>query len=66
MTNATVSHELRNPLNSIAAQNILKEKLYKELRLNLKGNKKCLEIITQLEEGHSIQNSSVKIMSFMI
>jgi signal transduction histidine kinase len=35
MTNATVSHELRNPLNSIAAQNILKGKLYSELRGNL-------------------------------
>ena len=29
--NATVSHELRNPLNSIMAINIEKERLYKEL-----------------------------------
>ena len=28
MINATVSHELRNPLNSIAAINIQKEMLY--------------------------------------
>lgn len=31
MINACVSHELRNPLNSIIAQNIEKQHLYKEL-----------------------------------
>ena len=31
MINACVSHELRNPLNSIIAQNIQKVNLYKEL-----------------------------------
>ena len=31
MINATVSHELRNPLNSILAKNIEKEKLYEHL-----------------------------------
>ena len=31
MINATVSHELRNPLNSIAAINIQKEMLYQQL-----------------------------------
>jgi signal transduction histidine kinase len=31
MINACVSHELRNPLNSIMAQNIEKQHLYKEL-----------------------------------
>ena len=30
--NASVSHELRNPLNSIKAQNLLKKSLYKKLR----------------------------------
>jgi len=29
--NATVSHELRNPLNAIAGQNIQKEGLYDDL-----------------------------------
>ena len=29
--NATVSHELRNPLNSVIALNLEKERLYKEL-----------------------------------
>ena len=31
MINATVSHELRNPLNSLIAQNIEKKALYKEV-----------------------------------
>lgn len=31
MINATVSHELRNPLNSIVAFNIQKEMLYAQL-----------------------------------
>ena len=51
MTNATVSHELRNPLNSIKAQNIMKTKLYTDLRVKLQGDTACQAIITQLEEG---------------
>ena len=31
LINATVSHELRNPLNSLIAQNIEKKALYKEV-----------------------------------
>ena len=31
LINATVSHELRNPLNSIVAQNEIKEHLYKKM-----------------------------------
>ena len=31
LINATVSHELRNPLNSLVAQNMEKEALYKQL-----------------------------------
>lgn len=31
--NATVSHELRNPLNSLIASNLEKEHLYKELEI---------------------------------
>jgi hypothetical protein len=36
--NATVSHELKNPLNSICAENIQKENLLNELR-DLLNNK---------------------------
>ena len=32
MINACVSHELRNPLNSIISQNLEKKFLYEELR----------------------------------
>jgi signal transduction histidine kinase len=50
LMNATVSHELRNPLNSICAENIHKENLLKELRETLNDKnisikeliKKCL------------------------
>jgi signal transduction histidine kinase len=51
MTNATVSHELRNPLNSIKAQNIMQQKLYKDLRCKLHGNEECLGMLSQLEDG---------------
>ena len=30
--NAFISHELRNPLNSLMAQNRIKEDLYKEIK----------------------------------
>ena len=33
MVNAFVSHELRNPLQSIVAQNIKKAKLYQRLKI---------------------------------
>ena len=36
MINASVSHEMRNPLNSIIAQNILKLELYKEMEKLMK------------------------------
>jgi signal transduction histidine kinase len=32
LVNATVSHELRNPLNSLIAQNIEKASLYEQLK----------------------------------
>jgi len=35
LINATVSHEMRNPLNSIISQNIEKEGLYKKLKTQL-------------------------------
>ena len=35
LINATVSHELRNPLNSLIAQNIEKRALHKELQLQI-------------------------------
>lgn len=40
LINATVSHELRNPLNSIIAINEEKQRLYKELKFILQQNNK--------------------------
>jgi hypothetical protein len=51
--NATVSHELRNPLNSICAENIQKENLLKELR-ELLNNKNI-----------SIQDLIVRALNFI-
>lgn len=36
--NATTSHELRNPLNSLMTQNIKKEALYEEIKKNVKNH----------------------------
>ena len=58
MINACVSHELRNPLNSIIATNIEKKHLYKQLRLLLTQGEidkdGCLEILSKLEEGNKV------------
>ena len=53
MINASVSHELRNPLNSIIATNIQKKHLYIQLKDLLKegeiNRESCLEILGKLE-----------------
>ena len=58
MINACVSHELRNPLNSIIATNIEKKHLYKKLRDLLTRDEidrdSCLDILTKLEEGNKV------------
>tara|TARA_B110000285_G_C14843339_1_gene476385 strand:+ start:244 stop:420 length:177 start_codon:yes stop_codon:yes gene_type:complete len=58
MINACVSHELRNPLNSIIATNIEKKHLYMELKLMLNQEEinrdSCLEILNKLEEGNKV------------
>ena len=65
LINACVSHELRNPLNSIISKNIEKSALYQELSIILSqlldSHKddsrlnKCLEIINELNEGKKVQ-----------
>ena len=73
LVNATVSHELRNPLNSLIAQNIEKRALYKELKkVILTGGmdpntKQQLEKITkQLEQGLNVQESAASLMEFLV
>ena len=76
LVNACVSHELRNPLNSIIAQNILKLKLYKKLsnilnQIKNSGNvekqaKEMERIIDSLNEGLKVQESSSSLMKFLV
>lgn len=72
--NATVNHELRNPLNSIVAFNMQKEKLYLDLQ-DINNNEylpeedkknQINEILTQLKEGNDVQKASTKIIQFLI
>ena len=41
--NATVSHELRNPLNSLIAQNIEKQYLYQNMENIIKTIPDCIQ-----------------------
>ena len=56
--NACVSHELRNPLNSISAQNMLKKHLYaklKKIKVENEKTQKLLDgIVKDLEQGLEI------------
>jgi signal transduction histidine kinase len=68
--NACISHELRNPLNSIIAQNIEKSSLYKELKSILASPNpnldNCNKIIAELEQGLKVQGSSADVMGFIV
>ena len=73
LINATVSHELRNPLNSLIAQNFEKDVLYKQLEeevniLDLdsfvKG--KMVRIVNKLKKGNRVQQSSANLMEFLV
>lgn len=68
LINACVSHELRNPLNSIIAKNIEKQALYQKLLtlleqfdIDTKSQdcfKQCLSILEELNEGKKVQQNS--------
>jgi signal transduction histidine kinase len=77
MINACVSHEMRNPLNSIIAQNLEKKHLYKEMEqatILLEKNpkdvqpfiQKSKELMVQLNEGMRVQDSSATILQFQV
>ena len=57
LINATVSHEMRNPLNSIHSQNIENKALYEELEELIKDKDKTIDtdiiqqIIIKLQQG---------------
>ena len=76
MVNAMVSHEMRNPLNSIVAQNIEKRNLFKHmseqvdvLKKNDSDKRAIISLensLTQLNHGMSIQEASADILTFII
>jgi len=71
-----VSHELRNPLNSIIAKNIQKNALYQELYNkfgcldpNVRSSeafKECVSILDQLNAGKEVQQNAAQVMNFMV
>jgi len=75
--NATVSHELRNPLNSIVGQNVMKDNLYQDLKIavyhlqetigaDCKEIRDIKGIMRKLVEGLKVQDSSARMMSFLV
>ena len=79
MINACVSHELRNPLNSIKFQNVEKESLYQEIEKIVSSHmafateQRCFEclggikkILSKLRESWNIQDSSTELMTFLV
>jgi signal transduction histidine kinase len=75
LINAFVSHELRNPLNSIKAQNIEKKYIYEDVENKLKSinNHNFNDIsdyvkvkILKLQNGMKVQERSVSLMTFIV
>ena len=74
LVNATVSHELRNPLNSLIAQNIEKAALYQQLQQIVDDNEniddlvqnEITKILDSLNIGLIIQESSANLMAFLV
>lgn len=66
MLNACVSHELRNPLNSIRARNLEKKYLYNLMRQRINENKyeseEFLDILSKLDNGCIVQQQSCSLM----
>jgi len=73
MINASVSHEMRAPLNSIIAFNVEKRFMLKELSTVLKSNEptsdikfKCLAIVDRLHLGRKCQESQSSVIKFLL
>ena len=73
MINATVSHELRNPLNSLIAQNIEKKALYKEVikvvlqsKIDDVSKEEFKKVMEKLNQGLNVQESSANLMEFLV
>ena len=76
LINATVSHEMRNPCNSIEAQNIrqaqINSKLKTIIKEDLAGNKnkylrsKLKVVAKEYDKSFEIQNASTKMLKFLV
>ena len=71
---ATISHELRNPLNAIIAINMEKATFYNKLA-SILNSKVCnplhiiimaKEIQTKLMKNHKVHESSAQLMKYLI
>ena len=70
LINATVSHEMRNPINAIISQNLLQKQInyrFKEI-LNTKqaSIEQLKSIIDDNEESIEVLGSSTKILGFLV
>jgi len=78
MSNATVSHELRSPLQAISSQNLKIELCLKELLVLISDNSKkdegfkkgvgrdLTKMIRQVQGANNLVKSSMKIMGFVV
>jgi signal transduction histidine kinase len=57
---------LRNPLNSIAGQNIFLKALYDKIRALDIQNEELLEILKEIDKSSNILNNSTDIMQLLI
>ena len=70
LINATVSHEMRNPINAIISQNLLQQQINFRIKqlLNNKGGTtaQLQKIIDDNEESVDVLGSSTKILGFLV
>jgi signal transduction histidine kinase len=73
LLNACVSHEIRNPLNSIIASNVERKFLYKQINKlvnKISGNYKIQadlkSVLAELKKGRKVQRSSADLMKFIV
>jgi signal transduction histidine kinase len=75
LINACISHELRNPLNSIIASNLEKRLLYNRLEVIMEsmGNKsnktikkEFKKIMNNLNKSLQVQDSSANLMTYLV
>ena len=73
--NATVSHEMRNPLNSILSQSMKMKEMLRLIRNLLQDNqrmakevmkKEALRFVSEMDESLEIQVSSTKMLDFCV